>query len=389
MTEYVDCVVIGAGVVGLAIARALALAGREVIVIEAEPAIGTGTSSRNSEVIHAGIYYPTGSLKARLCIAGRQALYSYCEQRYIEHRRIGKIIVATSEGQLAELRKYAAQAAANGVADLRSLSAAEIAKLEPAVRCVGGLESPSTGIVDSHALMHAYQADIEASNGVVLLNTTVLGGQLRGDRIELRTADTALNAQIVVNAGGLSAQELSRSFLGMPPDAVPALFLAKGHYFTLSGRSPFSRLVYPIADSAGLGTHVTLDMSGRARFGPDVQWIDAVSYDFDMDRHATFCEAIRSYYPDLNPKRLHPAYVGIRPKIVGPGTPAADFCIRGPAEHGGAPYAALYGIESPGLTASLALGEHVTRLLLRRSSNMQVQHQSSGVAFDADPIASA
>lgn len=364
MAEHVDCVVIGAGVVGLAISRALALAGREVIVFESESSIGTGTSSRNSEVIHAGIYYPTGSLKARLCVAGRHALYAYCEQRYVEHGRIGKIIVATAESQLPELRKYAAQAAANGVLDLRSLSATEVEKLEPAVRCVGGLESPSTGIVDSHALMQAYQADIEAKDGVVLLSAAVMGGRLHRDRVELRTADTVLYAQAVVNAAGLNAQAVSRSLHGVPPNTVPDLFLAKGHYFTLNGRSPFNRLVYPMADSAGLGIHVTLDMSGRARFGPDVQWIDSVSYDFDVDRRASFCQAIRSYYPEFNEARLQPAYVGIRPKVVGKGQPAADFCIRGPADHDGTSYVALYGIESPGLTASLSLGEHVKQLIM-------------------------
>lgn len=363
MTEQVDCVVVGAGVVGLAIGRALALAGREVIVLEAESAIGTGTSSRNSEVIHAGIYYPPGSLKAKLCVSGRQALYAYCTQRHVEHRRIGKIIVATTEAQIRELAKYADQAAANGVLDMQYLDVAAVRKLEPAVRCVGGLASPSTGIVDSHALMLAYQADLEANNGTVLLNTAVVGGKFLDHHIELQTSDVSLHAKTVINAAGLNAQALSRSVRGVPPGSVPDQFLAKGHYFTLSGRSPFNRLVYPIADTAGLGVHVTLDLSGRARFGPDVEWVDTVNYGFDASRHAAFCEAIRSYYPDLNDARLQPAYVGIRPKIVGKGRAAADFCIRGPADHDGVSYVALYGIESPGLTASLALAEHVVQLL--------------------------
>jgi L-2-hydroxyglutarate oxidase LhgO len=366
MTEHVDCVVIGAGVVGLAIGRALAQAGREVIVLEAAAAIGTGTSSRNSEVIHAGIYYATGSLKAKLCVTGRQALYAYCERRHVDHRRLGKIIIATVESQLPELRKYAEQAAANGLLDLRSLTAAEIEQLEPSVRCVGGLESPSTGIVDSHSLMQAYQADLEAKNGVVLVNVPVLGGALHRHHVELQTSDTVLRARAVVNAAGLNAQEVSRTLHGVPSQSVPERYLAKGHYFTLRGRSPFKRLVYPIADAAGLGIHVTLDMSGRARFGPDVQWIDSISYDFDRSRHAAFCDAIRSYYPALDAARLEPGYVGIRPKVVGRGQAAADFCVCGPADHEGASYVALYGIESPGLTASLALGEHVSQLLLQR-----------------------
>lgn len=363
MTEQADCVVIGAGVVGLAIGRELAIKGRDVVVVEAQGTIGTGTSSRNSEVIHAGIYYPVDSLKATLCVAGRQLLYDYCERKHVEHQRIGKIIVATSEAQLGELQKYAVQAAANGVLDLHFLAPIEVARLEPAVRCVGALASPSTGIVDSHSLMLAYRADIESNNGSVVLNAPVTGGVLHTNGVELQIAGARLQARSVVNAAGLSAQSVSRSIRGVPAPSVPDLFLAKGHYFSLSGRSPFRRLVYPIANEAGLGIHVTLDLAGRARFGPDVQWVDEIDYSFDMSRHATFCEAIRSYYPDFDGSRLHPAYVGIRPKIAGPGQTAADFRILGPREHAGASYVALYGIESPGLTASLALAERVAQLL--------------------------
>src|SRR5688572_3262997 len=362
MTEQFDCVVIGGGVVGLAIGRALALAGREVVVVEAAGAIGTGTSSRNSEVIHAGIYYPVGSLKAALCVGGRQALYAYCEQRRVEHRRLGKIIVATCSAQVPELRKYAAQAAANGVDDLLWLTAADVEKLEPAVRCVGALHSPSTGIVDSHALMAAFRADLEANGGAVVLNSPVSGGALHEDRIDLQIFDATVRARSVVNAAGLDAQALSRTLQGVPPQSVPSLFLARGHYFTLAGRSPFSRLVYPIADTAGLGIHVTLDLAGRARFGPDVQWIEQVDYHFDATRRAAFSAAIKSYYPELDEQRVQSEYVGIRPKLAGRNQRAADFCVRGPADHGGASYAALYGIESPGLTASLALADHVARL---------------------------
>jgi L-2-hydroxyglutarate oxidase LhgO len=363
MSEQVDCVVIGAGIVGLAVARALALHGREVLVLEAQSAIGTGTSSRNSEVIHAGIYYPIGSLKAVCCVSGREALYEYCEQRHVEHQRLGKIIVATTENQKAELSKYAAQAAANGVHDLSALTAQEVEQLEPHVRCVAGLLSPSTGIVDSHGLMLAYQADIEANYGTVLLNASVSGGAISNDEVSLQVADTSLRARSVVNAAGLSAQAVSATLEGVKAHTIPQQFLAKGHYFNLSGPSPFKRLVYPIADDAGLGIHVTLDIAGKARFGPDVQWIDAIDYRFDAEHHSAFCKAIRSYYPDLNESRLQPAYTGIRPKIVGKGQGAGDFRVSGPGDHDGAPYVALYGIESPGLTGSLALAEYVRRLI--------------------------
>ena len=367
MSEQVDCVIVGAGVVGLAIGRELALRGREVLVLEAQSAIGTGISSRNSEVIHAGIYYPSGSLKAALCVEGRRALYEYCERHGVAHRRTGKIIVATSDRQLVQLRKYAAQGTANGVSELRQITAAEVARLEPAVRCVGGLESACTGIVDSHELMLAYRADLEGNDGTVVVNSAVRGGALLADGVELHVGDMALRARMAVNAGGLDAQRISRSLQGVAPESIPSLFLAKGHYFTLAGRSPFNRLVYPIADEAGLGIHVTLDLAGHARFGPDVQWVDGIDYGFDNSRRAAFCAAIKAYYPDLDEARLQPAYVGIRPKIANAGQVAADFCIRGPADHGGASYVALYGIESPGLTASLALGRYVAQLLLTPS----------------------
>lgn len=365
MLEDVDCVVIGGGVVGLAIARALALSGREVVVLEAETSIGTGTSSRNSEVIHAGIYYPSGSLKASLCVSGRLALYDYCERRDIPHHRLGKIIVATSMSQVPVLRKYAAQALANGVSDLEFLTAEEITRLEPSVKCVAGLLSPSTGIIDSHALMLAYQADIEANSGTVVLNSPVLGGTLHSKGTTLCVSGTRILARTVVNAAGLAAQGVSRSIDGVAEQAIPGQFLAKGHYFSLTGKSPFKRLVYPIAEADGLGIHVTLDIAGKARFGPDVEWIDAVDYAFDVERHRAFSKAIQLYYPELNEARLQPAYVGIRPKISSKGQPSMDFCIRGPDSHSGLSYVALYGIESPGLTASLALAEHVVRLLSR------------------------
>ena len=363
--NHAEAVVVGAGVVGLAVARALALSGREVLVLEAADAIGTGISSRNSEVIHAGIYYATGSLKARLCVAGREALYRYCVVRGIPHRRLGKIIVATSAAEVPVLAKYRAQARANGVHDLQPLTRAEVQALEPAVQCEAGLLSPSTGIVDAHALMLAYQADIESRGGFVLPGSAVLGGSLRERSVVLQVdgpEPTELEADLVVNCAGLAAQQLSMAVEGVPGAAVPPRHLAKGHYYTLSGRPPFQHLVYPLANSAGLGVHVTLDLQGAARFGPDVHWIESVDYSFVQGLRADFAAAIRLYYPQIDESRLQEAYTGIRPKVSGPGQAAADFCVRGPADHGNSPYAALYGIESPGLTSSLALADHVAGL---------------------------
>src|ERR1039458_4004066 len=366
MADQVDCVVIGAGVVGLATARALALSGREVLVLEAERTIGTGISSRNSEVIHAGIYYPTGTLKARLCVAGRKLLYQYIGQKGIEHRRLGKLILATCAEELPTLRKYEAQALANGVDDLRWPSAEEIRELEPSVHSVAGLLSPSSAIIDSHGLMLGLRADLESRGGIVACNCTVVGGELLENAVMLEIdgdARLTLLARTVVNCAGLEAQTVSSLLKGLAPQCIPARFLAKGHYFSMTGRAPFRRLVYPVANSAGLGTHVTLDLSGTARFGPDVQWLNEVDYCFDEGRKDEFFQAIRLYYPDMDESRLQPAYTGIRPKLSGPGQPAADFCIRGPAEHSHHSYVALYGIESPGLTASMAIGEYVLGLL--------------------------
>lgn len=368
MTDQVDCVVIGAGVVGLATGRALALAGREVVVLEAEQSIGMGISSRNSEVIHAGIYYPSGTLKARFCVAGRSMLYDYLAHGNVEYRRLGKLIVAASSEETAMLSKYEQQAISNGVTDLRWLSIAEMAELEPSVRCAAGLLSPSSGIIDSHALMLSFQADLEAHGGIVACNSKVDGGELRDDGIVLEVDGSSrltLHARAVVNSAGLGAQSVSSKLKGVAPQSIPARFLAKGHYFALTGAAPFRRLVYPIANSAGLGTHVTLDLGGNARFGPDVQWVNTVDYGFDDARKCEFVQAIRRYYPELDENRLQPSYTGIRPKISGPGQIAADFCIRGPADHSQRAYVALYGIESPGLTASMAIGEHVQALLHR------------------------
>jgi L-2-hydroxyglutarate oxidase LhgO len=365
-SEKIDCAVIGAGVVGLAVARALALAGREVIVLEAADAIGTGISSRNSEVLHAGIYYTTGSLKARLCVAGQRQLYRYCAERAIEHRRVGKLFVATSSAEVPVLAKYQALARANGVEDLRQLTLAEAAALEPEVHCVAALWSPSTGIIDSHGLMLSFQADLEAHQGILARGAPVRGGAVHCRGITLEVGGTtamSLLANSVVNCAGLDAQHVSHCLQGVPAQSIPQRFLAKGNYFSLSGRSPFRHLIYPVPNSAGLGTHVTLDLSGNARFGPDVQWVEDIEYSVDEQRRAQFAAAIRLYYPQLNIERLQPAYCGMRPKISAPGQPAGDFCIRGPADHDGCRYVALYGIESPGLTSSMAIAEHVTTLL--------------------------
>ena len=365
MSEQVDCVVVGAGVVGLAVARALALQGREVMVLEAAEAIGTGTSSRNSEVIHAGIYYPEGSLKARLCVEGRQRLYAYCGERGIAHQRCGKLIVATDEAQRGQLQAIARKAEANGVNDLRWLDGPEARALEPALQCVAAMHSPSTGIIDSHGLMLALQGDLENAGGMVVCHAEVQEAAIRPGGVWLRTADgTELTARTLVNAAGLHAPLLAARLQGFPQQFVPQAFYAKGNYFTLSGRAPFSRLIYPVPEAAGLGVHLTLDMGGQAKFGPDVQWVESPG-DLQVDpvRADAFYAEIRRYWPGLADGALVPGYAGIRPKISGPGEAAADFVIQGPQTHGVAGVVQLLGIESPGLTSCLAIGAHVAQLL--------------------------
>lgn len=363
--EQVDAVVVGAGVVGLAVARALALAGREVLVLEAADAIGTQTSSRNSEVIHAGIYYPQGSLKARLCVQGRQMLYEYCAERAIGHRRCGKLIVATSQAQVADLRAIIAKAAANGVHDLVLLTREQARALEPALECVAAVHSPSTGIVDSHGLMLALQGDLENAGGLVAFNSALDRARATPQGIELMARDgTQLRARTVVNAAGVHAPSLARRFEGLDSRHLPAEHYAKGNYFTLSGRSPFARLIYPVPEAAGLGVHLTVDLGGQAKFGPDVQWVDSPE-DLVVDpaRGDAFYAEVRKYWPGLPDGALLPGYAGIRPKISGPGEAARDFVIQGPAEHGVPGLVHLFGIESPGLTSSLAIAAQVLEQL--------------------------
>ncbi len=365
-TERVDAVVAGAGVVGLAVARALALGGREVIVLERESTIGTGTSSRNSEVIHAGIYYPPGSLKARLCVAGRLALYPFLAERGIAHRRCGKLIVATDPGQISGLEKLHAQAEASGVADLRMLAAREARALEPQLACMAALESPSTGIVDSHAFMLGLRGEAEDHGAAIAFRSPLRAGHILNGAIELEVGGAEpmrLLAQTVVNCAGLFAQDVARSIEGFSAERIPPTYYCKGNYFSLSGRSPFSRLVYPAPEAAGLGVHLTLDLAGQARFGPDVEWIERIDYDVDPGRGQVFYNAIRRYWPGLKDGALQPAYSGIRPKMQARGAPAQDFLIQGPRDHGIPGLVNLFGIESPGLTASLAIADTVRDLL--------------------------
>jgi L-2-hydroxyglutarate oxidase LhgO len=364
--ERLDAVVIGAGVVGLAVARALALAGREVVVLEAADAIGTETSSRNSEVIHAGIYYPPGSLKARFCVAGKHALYRYCDERGIPYRRCGKLLVATAENQLPKLHAIRQQAEANGVTDLQPLAADEARALEPALRCVAAYLSPSTGVVDSHAFMLALQGDAESRGAMVAFKSPVTGGAVRDGGIEIATGGEEplrVVARTVVNSGGLHAQRIAGSLAGFPRAHVPPTYYAKGNYYSLVGKSPFSRLVYPMPNEAGLGVHITIDLGGQARFGPDVEWIDTIGYDVDPRRADSFYAAIREYWPGLEDGRLAPGYSGIRPKIVGPKDKAADFVVAGPRDHGVPGLVNLFGIESPGLTCALAIADAVVATL--------------------------
>jgi L-2-hydroxyglutarate oxidase LhgO len=358
--EKVESVVIGAGVVGLAVARALAMAGREVVVLEAEDAIGTHTSSRNSEVIHAGIYYPKGSLKAASCVSGKTLLYEYCRSHGVPHLRCGKLIVATDELQIQELQNIKAKAHANSVTDIDFIAKEIAQEWEPELHCVAALHSPSTGIIDSHALMLAYLGDAERHGAMLALKSGLSKVFVRNDGFELHVEGSEpIKTSILVNSAGLRAPSVAKSMEGYRAELAPKELYAKGNYYSLSRKNPFSRLIYPVPEPGGLGVHVTLDLAGQARFGPDVEWVERIGYDVDPRRADRFYAAIRRYWPGLPDGTLAPGYSGIRPKTAGPGEPAPDFQIQGPREHGVPGLVHLFGIESPGLTASLALAKLV------------------------------
>lgn len=368
--ERMEAVVIGAGVIGLACARALALRGVETIILERHSAFGTETSARNSEVIHAGLYYPTGSLKAHLCVTGLHLLYDFCASHGVNHKRCGKLIVATSPEQEGRLVALHRQAVANGVSDLQALTATQAQTLEPALNCSAALLSPSTGIIDSHALMLALLGDAERKGAALAASSPLLGGAIESDGIVLNIGGaepSRIKAGIVINSAGLSAPQVATTLTGFPADHIPPTFYAKGSYYALNGRSPFSRLVYPLPKPGGLDVHLTLDLGGHARFGPDVEWLTSFAseadYAVDPARARAFYAEVRRYWPALPDAVLSPAYAGIRPKIVGPNDPAADFLIQGPEQHGVSGLINLFGIESPGLTSCLALAELVAERL--------------------------
>jgi L-2-hydroxyglutarate oxidase LhgO len=359
--ETADCVVIGAGVVGLATARAMARKGREVLILESEDAFGTATSSRNSEVIHAGIFYVHGSLKERLCIEGRDKLYSFCDAYGVTYKRTTKLVYAQDDSQLEGLKKLQAHAADSGVY-MTWMSRDDVKRIEPNLECAAALHSPLTGIVDSHAYMLALLGDAEKNGAAIAYNSPVTGGRADGDGVILDVGGDAaisLKATTVINCAGLGAQGLSSAITGIKAGSVPPQHYAKGNYFYLSGKPPFTRLVYPLPGKASLGLHYTLDLSGQGRFGPDIEWVKTLDYQVDEGREASFYEAIRKYWPGLPDGALRPGYSGIRPKIQGPGDPAKDFVIQTPAETGVNGFVALYGIESPGLTSSIAIADYV------------------------------
>lgn len=362
--ETVDCVVIGAGVVGLACARSLAEAGREVVILERETGFGSGISARNSEVIHAGLYYPPGSLKARLCVEGRELLYAWCAERGVAHARCGKLVVAARAEQMDRLQQIAARARANGVTDLRLLERTEVAALEPALDVHAALLSPSTGIVDSHAFMLALRGEIEDAGGALAFHAPLLSAKVVPEGFEIEIggeSPMSLQCRLLINSAGLAAPAIARAIEGMPADHIPTAYYAKGNYFSCSTRAPFSHLIYPVPEPGGLGVHLTIDLGGQAKFGPDVEWIDEIDYAVDPTRADRFYPAIRRYWPTLPDGALTPSYSGIRPKIVPPAVARQDFVIEGAGDHGVAGLINLFGIESPGLTSSLAIADDVAR----------------------------
>ncbi len=367
--ERVECLIAGAGVIGLAIARALAKRGIETLIVEEAETIGTGTSSRNSEVIHAGIYYPKDSLKGRFCVEGRDALYAFATSHGVAHSRCGKLIVATNEAQKATLSAIAMRAAACGVGDLRHLSELEARRREPDLACTAALLSPSTGIIDSHGLMLALLGDAEENGAAISFNTKVMAGAVTNEGLRIETIETGsgrpydLQATVFINACGLEAPALASSILGLPEGSVPGTRLAKGNYFSATGKTPFRHLIYPVPEEGGLGVHLTLDLDGRMRFGPDVEWVDAIDYSVDPKRADRFYDEIRKYWPKLPDNALQPAYCGIRPKLVIGGAIATDFVIEGPAAHGVRGLVNLFGIESPGMTSCLSIANYVSDLI--------------------------
>ena len=358
--------VIGAGVVGLAVARAAARKGHEVVMAEAQSAIGTGISSRNSEVIHGGMYYPTGSVRARHCVRGRRMLYELCTSHGVPHRKIGKLIVACNGPELEKIQTLITQGRNNGVEELELIGGNAVRGLEPELSCIGALHSPETGILDAHAFMLALRGDLEDAGGAIAFNTPVIGAARKSGRWAVRFGgkdggEFAFDA--VANCAGLGAQSVARAIEDYPEARVPRRVMAKGNYFTYLGRPVFKRLIYPIPVVAGLGVHVTLDLAGRMRFGPDVEWIEHEHYEVDPKRADIFYERIRTYWPGLPDATLSPDYSGIRPKLTGPGEPAADFMVDAPPQHGLPGLVQMFGIESPGLTSSLSLAEEVAGYL--------------------------
>jgi len=363
--EKVDCLVIGAGVVGLAIGRALALAGREVFIVEAQDRIGLGISSRNSEVIHAGLYYPENSLKASLCVSGNHALYKYCQDRHIPHRQLGKLIVATDRQQEQLLVHYLKQGRDNGVKGLSLLGQQQLSLLEPSLSAIAAIKSASTGIVDSESFMRQLEADMQNNMGQIIFKSPVLGGDLSNTKPQIELggiSSMTLECNWVINAAGLAAPTVAKA-IGQDIQNIPTQYFAKGHYFSYAKPSPFKHLIYPVAVDGGLGIHLTLDIAGQARFGPDVQWVEEVDYSFNESRIEHFIEYIRGYYPELDEQALQPGYTGIRPKLGGPGNGFTDFLIQDQRQHGSPGLVNLFGIESPGLTSSLAIGKYINKLI--------------------------
>ena len=366
--ERVQCIIVGAGAVGLAVARSLASRGHEVVVLESESHIGTGVSSRNSGVIHAGIYYEKNSLKARVCVQGKHALYRFCEEHGVSYARTGKLVVATDAAQLPALEQLRERARGNSVVDLEYLTPEQVTELEPVVRCAGALLSPSTGIVDAHEYMLALQGDAERHGAVVALATEFIGARVHAGGLRVTTGGEdpmTLDCEWLVNSAGLGAQEVAGRIDGLDAGTIPRLYPAKGNYFQLTGPCPFRRLIYPMPDAAWLGVHVGLDLAGRCKFGPDLHWVDALDYDVDESEIDAFYASIRRYWPELPDGSLEPDYTGIRPKIYASGQPPRDFYIQAADEHGVPGLVNLYGIESPGLTSSIAIGDHVAALVFK------------------------